>query len=215
MKKILAAVSLAIGLAMVVPTSPAMATPVVDFVGGNVVFDGGTAAASTSFTFNPGTVTIPTIGPLLGAPVTITGTFSITPGAIGGCGTSSCFDVGGSGTFNINGVAPDHLTGTIDLVNIYQLGFGAGTNINGAANLTISSATGLLAGYGSSGIVTTTFQFHGLPNLNALAPVANTDDRSSSYSGALTPVPEPSSLLLLGAGLLGLAAYGRKKLMKG
>ena len=28
-------------------------------------------------------------------------------------------------------------------------------------------------------------------------------------------VPEPSSLLLLGAGLLGLAAYGRKKMMKG
>jgi PEP-CTERM motif len=216
MKKLLAAASLAIGLAMVVPTSPAMATPVVDFGGGNVVFDGGNAATSTTFIFNPGLVTLPTIAPLFGAPVTITGTFSIIPGAIGGCGVAACFDVAGTGTFNINGAAPDSLTGTLDLVNMYQVGIGGGTNVNAFANLTVSSATGLLAGYlVPGGIVSTTLQFAGNPNLTALSGVSNTLDKTSSYSGTMTPVPEPSSLLLLGAGLLGLAAYGRKKLMKG
>ncbi len=33
-------------------------------------------------------------------------------------------------------------------------------------------------------------------------------------SGASTPVPEPTTMLLLGSGLIGLAAYGKKKFLK-
>jgi len=72
-----------------------MATPVVDFVGGNVVFDGVLPAASTSITFNPGTVTTRLL-----ASAWCTGddywNLFHHAWAIGGCGTSSCFDVGGS-----------------------------------------------------------------------------------------------------------------------
>lgn len=213
MKRMLGVGSVAIGLVMLALSSPAMAVPVVDFGGANITFTGGTAAAPTVITFGNASVSSAI---LFGASVTLTGPFSITPGLIPGCG-ASCYAVGGLGTFTVNGGDPlNTLSGAIDLVNISQGGTAFGTNYGGVANLTVVTATGVFAPYSTAGIVTTSFQFIGEPNLlNTMALLGFTEVRGAAYSGVVAPVPEPSSLLLLGAGLMGLAAYGRKKMMKG
>ena len=213
MKKILGVRFGTIGLILAL-SSPAMAVPIVEFGGGNISFDGGTIGTATTFTFSPAAVSIPTSSPLAGAPVTITGG-PFTIGAAEGC-AASCFDVLGSGTFKIDDSSGDNLTGSIDLVNIYQTNPNSGdTNFGALANVIVSSSTGLFANYAPGAIVTLHFNLRGGVNLNTLATVTNITDRLVGFGGVALPVPEASSLFLLGAGLLGLAAYGRKKIMNG
>jgi hypothetical protein len=50
-----------------------------------------------------------------------------------------------------------------------------------------------------------------IPNSNLGGIIENGGMAISTYSGSLAPVPEPSTLLLLGAGLLGLVAFRRKQ----
>jgi hypothetical protein len=55
------------------------------------------------------------------------------------------------------------------------------------------------------------FTLGGLPVEGQLPGISNI---SFQYGTALSPVPEPTTMLLLGAGLVGLAGFGRKKFKK-
>lgn len=70
-------------------------------------------------------------------------------------------------------------------------------------------------------------RFFGIIDTNPITQITlkETVPRSSQYDAwglddvrygsiSVTPVPEPSTIILLGSGLLGLIGYGRKKLFK-
>jgi len=145
----------------------------------------------------------------------IGGTFTIN--AITTSGDRQSASVSGTGILSINDGVGYSATGDLQWVEIYTLGTGGTINAGGVVNLTnivYSGENADLLALGSNGSVNATFNF--VPALSLTYLTTDGYVKSASYSGSIAPaqVTEPTSLILLGAGLIGLVLFGNKRLKK-
>ncbi len=129
-------------------------------------------------------------------------------GTITTSGSLQSAPVTGSGTLHITDSAATDLTGTITWIDISTLGVGGIIDLTGLVNLTgityggANNDLGALAAAGAASDVVT-FQFVPAQTLTQL----KTTGGSTSYSGSITAIPEPSSIMLTIVGLLGLLMF--------
>ncbi|SRR5208337_943299 len=154
-------------------------------------------------------------GPLLSS----TGFYSIVNNgasvySTGSCG-SGCYDLGQSMpvafSYGSTAGASDLLTGNLSLVDIVQTA-GNGGIFNDMLKVNFAVTGGSLSSAfpNDKGVVQLTIHFKSDVNLGAL--LSGQQVKAQAISGVVYPVPEPASLTLLGAGLLGFAGICRKKL---
>ena len=182
----------------------------IDFNGTNQSFDFPT---TSTYDFAITTATSPNLGGLQG---NIGGTFTvgtITTAEDGGQqanvtstdGTFSVFDGASTLTANLNWETIQVLYGLFGILNV-----------KGAANLsdvTYSGSNSDLLGIrnGTDQTVVLTFQFSPVTERTLAELMTPGQVNSTSYSGSLSSVPEPSSCMLLVTASLGLLTYARRR----
>jgi hypothetical protein len=145
--------------------------------------------------------------------ITNSGSSLFSTGA--GCG-SGCFMLGQNGPlafkYGSTPGASDLLTGQLYFTDIVQTAMGGGI-FNDALVINFVVTGGDLAGAFATGNGTVTLQIKFVTNQD-LATILNGQTLLAKVvTGAVFPAPEPASLVLMGAGLVGLASLGRKKLL--
>jgi len=212
------AVAALVVMGMALSPAPVLATPSFIFnintpTGGAISYGGGNAPLVG------GGVTVDFVTAIPGAPFPcVSCTLNFRTGNLTGT-TAATWTFGSGGFINIRGGVPlaGIPTGSLLLTGLFTgkttvTDVGASLKISGGAFSDTKPALAPFYGFPPGQ------QFHGALGLTFLSgsspPSGFTSRPGNSINGtaANNPVPEPSSLLLLGSGLLGLAAYGRKKI---
>jgi hypothetical protein len=172
----------------------------------DISFVAGEGAVDFSITASSGT--------LLGLKGHIDGTFKVgTITTVGNLETASLTT--SNGLFSVVDANNVALTADLDWkeIFVFQKTIG-GLNAGGAINLTNISYSGNNADLisiknGSQQTTSMSFQF--VPSKTLAQLMADGANNSTSYSGSLNAVPEPSSCALLGIGALGTLACVRRR----
>jgi hypothetical protein len=125
--------------------------------------------------------------------------------------------VSGTGAFSIYDGVAKTLTASLDLkdISVYSSLFGF-TNSAAAVNLTSLQYAGddpILKNIakGSNPTMILTFQFPPFQGKSLTQLMIDGNVNSTSYSGSVSVVPEPSAFVLLGTGLVGLLVWWRRR----
>ena len=168
---------------------------------------------NTTYDFAITTATSPNLGGLQG---NIGGTFVVgTITAVGGVEQASVTTA--DGTFSVDDGASNTLTADLDWKDILVFGKLVGamnvTGITNLSNVSYSGSNSDLLGIknGSDQTVILTFMFSPFTKKSLTELMADGQVNSTSYSGSLSSVPEPSACVLLGMAALGLLAYGWRR----
>ncbi len=185
----------------------------IEFNGTNRTFEFPT---TSPYDFVITTAASPTLGGLQG---NIGGTFTvgtITTTLLGGMELDQASVASAGGTFSVYD-GSNALTANLDWNNIDVFnGLIGGLNVEGAANLsnvTYSGSNSDLLGIrnGTDQTVVLTFQFSPVTERTLAELMTPGQVNSTSYSGSLSSVPEPSSCMLLVTASLGLLTYARRR----